>query len=65
MNSKVDLLINNLNGTVNNFIKINDDVVVNKIIINNSNVIYNGELKTSNIEIPIVLTNTSLSGVLK
>ena len=65
INSELDLLINNLNGTVNNFIKINDDVVVNKIIINNSNVIYNGELKTTNIEIPIVLTNTSLSGVLK
>lgn len=65
INSELDLLINNLNGTVNNFIKINDDVVVNKIIINNSNVIYNGELKISNIEIPIVLTNTSLSGVLK
>lgn len=63
LNSVEDIFIKDLNVEVNNFMLINDNVVVNRIIVENSNIIYSNNFKNES-KIPIVLTNTTLSGLL-
>lgn len=63
LNSVEDIFIKDLNAEVNNFMLINEGVVVNRIIVENSSITYSNTFKNE-CDIPIVLTNTTLSGLL-